>query len=449
MKIKLTNHQQNAFNELVTFSSNKKRTHVLSGCAGTGKSTLIIEYINYLDENGIDYHLTATTHKAANVFSQMKEGTETSTIHSLLNLKPEPDLKTGIMKLKQTKRPAISTYSIIMCDEASMCDEQMINYIAETGAKVLYIGDSYQLPPVFASESPAFALNCPQSRLTEIMRQALDNPLLSTATAFREVINGAKFPRIETATLSGGNGLYLLDRKSFDRELLAHFESDSFKNDNDYCRVMGWTNNCSRDYNELIRRETLGITSPMPTVGEIYITNSAVPNPRVQNELLLTNDTKVKISQIADCHDFDVFGYDVELEDIETGEFVDVFVPEDWDKAKGLMGEAAKEANRITKEVKAGNVKLESKRKAAWRKFFKIKNTFADIRPAYAVTVHKSQGSTFDTVFIDLDDICKNKKGHEVARLLYVAMTRPKNKVYITGSYSNWINNFNQQDKAA
>ena len=119
-------------------------------------------------------------------------------------------------------------------------------------------------------------------------------------------------------------------------------------------------------------------------------------------------------------------------------------MPVNWLDAKRSMKNANQEANRITKLTKAGNKSMDGQRKKAWAQFFDMKNTYADIRPTYSVTVHKSQGSTFEVAFIDLDDISKNSNALEVARLLYVAMTRASKTVYITGNYSAMLERFNK-----
>jgi hypothetical protein len=76
-----------------------------------------------------------------------------------------------------------------------------------------------------------------------------------------------------------------------------------------------------------------------------------------------------------------------------------------------------------------------------WGAYFKIKNEYLDIRSPHALTCHKSQGSTFREVFIDLSDISKNNKWYEVARLVYVAITRASHTVYVYGELKNrWVN---------
>lgn len=62
-----------------------------------------------------------------------------------------------------------------------------------------------------------------------------------------------------------------------------------------------------------------------------------------------------------------------------------------------------------------------------------IANSWIDLRAAYACTINKSQGSTYDKVFIDLDDIRKCNSGEQIARMLYVAVSRARFHVYFTG----------------
>ena len=62
-----------------------------------------------------------------------------------------------------------------------------------------------------------------------------------------------------------------------------------------------------------------------------------------------------------------------------------------------------------------------------------IERTWIDLRAAYAQTVDKSQGSTYDKVFIDLDDISHCTSGARIARMLYVAVSRARHQVIFTG----------------
>jgi ATP-dependent exoDNAse (exonuclease V) alpha subunit len=76
----------------------------------------------------------------------------------------------------------------------------------------------------------------------------------------------------------------------------------------------------------------------------------------------------------------------------------------------------------------------DKRRKAAWREFFEFKDqSFADLRPIHGTTIHRSQGSTYEKVFVDLSDIGRNTRRDVLLRLLYVALTRSRGDVIVTG----------------
>ena len=76
----------------------------------------------------------------------------------------------------------------------------------------------------------------------------------------------------------------------------------------------------------------------------------------------------------------------------------------------------------------------DQRRRAAWVTFFAFKDSaFADLRPVHASTVHRSQGSTYEKVFVDLTDIGRSTRRDVLLRLLYVALTRARGDVVVTG----------------
>ena len=68
-----------------------------------------------------------------------------------------------------------------------------------------------------------------------------------------------------------------------------------------------------------------------------------------------------------------------------------------------------------------------------WIHYFYVKDTFLDLRPKDASTVHKAQGSTYETVYIDLGDLSTCRIPDMAARLLYVAFTRASNRIVLYG----------------
>jgi ATP-dependent exoDNAse (exonuclease V) alpha subunit len=65
--------------------------------------------------------------------------------------------------------------------------------------------------------------------------------------------------------------------------------------------------------------------------------------------------------------------------------------------------------------------------------FYPLKNHFAQMRPSHAITSHKSQGSTFHSVYVHVQDIMLNKNRIEMLRALYVAITRSSTKLHLYG----------------
>ena len=71
-----------------------------------------------------------------------------------------------------------------------------------------------------------------------------------------------------------------------------------------------------------------------------------------------------------------------------------------------------------------------------WDRYFYMKNTFPDLRQPDASTVHKSQGSSYDTVFIDMSNISTCHNSTQVARMLYVAFSRARSRIILYGQLS-------------
>jgi hypothetical protein len=68
-----------------------------------------------------------------------------------------------------------------------------------------------------------------------------------------------------------------------------------------------------------------------------------------------------------------------------------------------------------------------------WDRFFKIKGNYPDLRSVAASTTHKAQGSTYDSVIVDLEDIGKCTNIEQTARMQYVALSRPKTRIFVRG----------------
>jgi exodeoxyribonuclease V len=192
----MLNKQQEEVVQLVkewfgTYRETKKQVFTIAGYAGTGKTFTI----NYLVENILNlkpYQVAfgTPTGKAASVLIQ--KGQEASTIHRLIYTPIETEIKTKIngeevrsKRIDFVKKDTIPDYKLIVIDEISMVEEEIMKDLLSYGIPILCTGDIGQLPAIFKSND---FLQHPDYILTEIVRQAADNPIVQLATMARNKI---------------------------------------------------------------------------------------------------------------------------------------------------------------------------------------------------------------------------------------------------------------------
>ena len=176
--------QERALAEISKWLSTRSSPQLfrLFGYAGTGKTTLISEIAN-LVKGQVLY--MAFTGKAA-LIMRKKGCFGASTIHSAI-YRPVEDKETGKVEFVLNQDSPVSTADLIIIDEVSMVNAEIGEDLVQFGKKILIIGDPFQLPPVkgegyFTSEKP-------DVMLTEIHRQAKDNPIIRLASDVRMGVN--------------------------------------------------------------------------------------------------------------------------------------------------------------------------------------------------------------------------------------------------------------------
>jgi len=408
--ITLTDDQQNAINSLVSFlASDKDNMFVLTGYAGTGKSTLVHYFLDNIQNllsavklvkpnlPGYTIELTATTNKAAENLEQIAK-METRTIHSFLGLRVETDYKTRETKLV-SRRGQIFENLILIIDEASYIDNELLEHITSKvqRSKIIFIGDPAQLIPVKSKYAPVFKLNVPGAKLTKVMRQAQGNPILDLATKFRGTVNTGEF----FSFTPDGNNVKYLDRDDFDQAIVGEFTRP------DWCsqesKILAWTNKAVDAYNKVIANMTQGRTTFQR--GDYAQCNKFYSYGRSSiktDQLVLITNAEPEI----DLHG--VYGRYYEIH-----HSIKAFCPNSLLDKKALLKRAKADEN--------------------WELIHEIEESWIDLRSVYACTINKSQGSTYDRVFIDLDDLKKCNSGEAMARLLYVGTSRPRHQLFLTG----------------
>lgn len=394
---------------------------VLEGYAGTGKSTLVEQLLKDLDKfqsmgkllnpHSTDWEirLTATTNKACESLEALVTG-EVVTIHSLLGLRVHTDFRnnTTTLALRKNAEP-LPNNLIIIIDEASYIDHQLLSWIFKLspGCKLVFIGDPAQLLQISSRDAPVFAEDFGKSigkvvkaKLTKVMRQGEGSPILSLATAFRETVSTGQFFQF----MPDGQHIQHLSNADFEKAVLAEFGRDDWSYHQS--KVLAWRNKTVDQYNRGIRQAVQG--EPDLKVGDYAVCNKYINNRNCN----IRTDQMVRITHLSDSDSYyDTPGHEVVLDHQHVA-----FLPDSLDSRKAAIKQATAE----------GNTKV----------LADIDNQWIDLRAAYACTVNKSQGATFDKVFIDLSDIGACSNGNTIARMLYVAVSRARHQVIFTGDFA-------------
>jgi len=412
-ELTLTAGQQNAYEAFVDYIMDPLETvFVLEGYSGTGKTTLVQTLLDRLpkilsacktigDGDGPrwDLMLTATTNKAAEAFSYIT-GADVRTIHNALGLRVHKDYSTGKTSLIARSNAEPLEDTILVIDEASYIDRDLLQLIFERTikCKIIFIGDPAQLLTVGCLKAPVFNSNFKTAKLTEVVRQTEGNPIIELATSFRDTVNEGEFFSFKP----DGVNIQYLSREQFEEAIITEFDDPTWTHNRS--KVLAWTNKTVIRYNHAIRDYVKG--APNFHTDDYAICNKYVSNGK---KCSMKTDQLAHITDIGeDTIQLGVVGNIFTLDNVNQA-----FMPQLVDDKKVRLSEAKKE-----KDYTAARV---------------IEETWIDLRAAYACTAHKSQGSTYNTVFIDLDDFAKCNSGNAIARMLYVAVSRARNYVILTG----------------
>lgn len=423
MSVILSPSQQAVIEAFPGFLMDDSKELTISGFAGSGK-TFLMQYLADMGEKQqklvklLDPSVprrrmvfSATTNKAATVLQDFLRK-DVQTIHSLLGLSVQNDYKTGKQKLVPKNRPISLVNTIIYIDEASMIDEYLLanirNYTGKVrSCKVVYIGDSYQLPPVMEDICAVFTNPTSTIFLKEIQRQVADSPIIQLSAQYRNVLDDPSvgWPKLQNM---GDAIVHHTDKNTFFKAIAGAYKQPHEPND---LKILAWSNNRVRDYNRWVRSFS-NYTKPYET-GEIIVTNKPL---FVGQTIVAPTDSLHMIKSCTDAIKEGIRGYAIQIMGLEET----FFQPADWKEATVLANKYKKDAHQ-TKN---------------WKPFFAIKEQWTDLRPVHASTVHKAQGSTYNEVFVDLNNIGKCNNWRDVARLAYVAITRARHRVHIYGNLS-------------
>ncbi len=428
--MKLNNGQQLAVNQLVDgFLSEKIKGFTLLGEGGTGKTTCVMFAIEAWVKAGLRVLVTAPTNKAVKQLEKAarKHGLKDSdqilfcTVAKSLGLAmlPSEDKKYAA----QVGNCIYENFDVVVIDEGSMVSKiALFSYILpaveNTTIKPVIMGDSMQLPPVKETKSLALALTqYPSSELTEVERFG-DGPIAVTTAALRKAVKNAATFSFDAATF----GIKAVKSAYFVKEVCDAFELGT---DLDHVRALAWTNSRVDTINDAVRKKLYGADLDVFAVGERVVTGAPIYEGK---DLLLSTDEEciVRNFEVSSIMDEDTGKeyktYLLTLEPIHA-EVKTVYCHVIHASAQIDLAEDLQEiANRANK---SGDKKI-------WAKYHYLKDLFAVVKYCYCITVHRSQGSTYETVFIDTTNILKNTRKQERNQLLYVAHSRASKEIIVS-----------------
>ena len=420
-------------------------TFLLKGYAGTGKTTLISTLIKALRHYGFKSVLLAPTGRAAKVMSNYS-GKKALTIHKKI-YKQTADSYTGALVFE--RQPNYSEGTIYIVDEASMISDEadfgrrsvlsdLIDYVFETPTnKLIFVGDTAQLPPVGKADSPAlqadfleknFYLSVREEVLREVMRQDQDSGILFNATRLRNQLAEA-VPAIRIQT-RGYTDIFRMGGDRIEDGLRYAFDKYGLEN----TILITRSNKMAVQYNQYIRRSIQFSEEELDAGDRLMVVrnNYTVLDESSPAGFLANGDfvELLKIKRTEERYGFRFADVTLRLTDFEEQPSFDTKII--LDTLHSPSPAMSQEDNkRLYEAVMQDFSFVESKKERAE---LIRKDPFLNalqVKFAYALTCHKSQGGQWNAVFIDQGYLPPDQVNTEFLRWLYTAITRATDEVFL------------------
>lgn len=398
--MELNEKQKQGLNIAIDRYKRKERCTIISGFAGTGKSTLVKFIISALASEGIDPDkdvvYTSFTGKATQVLAQ-KGNTNTRTLHKLLFIShPKPD--GTYTRIPVTTIP----YKIVVVDEISMVPDSLIKKLASYRVHIIGLGDPFQLPPINKNEDNHL-LDNPHIFLDEIMRQDEDNEIIELSMKIR---NG------EPIDYFKGKNVQVINRSELSTGMLQWAD-----------QILVATNETRKAINNQMR-ELLG-HSGGPEDGDKLICYRNYWEDECEGGSALVNGT---IGYAMNGYDSYVRipGF-LNKKDYGVSRNIDTF---NCDFVESATGETYLHLIMDKHMILTGEKVLD------WKTEYAISQNknYNHLLPyeftyGYAITTHRAQGSEWDKVLVIEEKFPFNKEEH--AKWLYTAVTRASEKLVL------------------
>ena len=464
-----TDDQTVAYNSLIEFINKPYNDNdckrALTGPAGTGKTYLVKALIKNCNLAYSQIGLAAPTHKACRVLQESIgiSNVKTNTLQSDLGLRLNFDVEKFDINnppFDPKGRIKLGDYKVYVVDESSMINRGLCLFLEKTcrtnKCKLIYIGDSAQLAPVGEKYSPAFrAIKC--NALEQIVRQEDDNPIRELLDLLRFDIQHKTFTFLNHIAQNkqcfdefGTKGYKVCNSEEFNNIMINNFSDEAITKNVDFVKVIGYTNMAVSAWNKFIRNTTIEDSDKsVITKNDLIISYTTIVNQF--NEIVIANSEEYILQDVVNyVHPtYELKGFLVRFIAIHGGKVTSpLFVLDHSDSF--TIAKYCQISNALVSAAKSSSVKLRAQK---WREYYTFRESCLlltniannqgkiiyprDLDYGFALTAHKSQGSTFDTTLVDVNDIVYNKYGQpytdaeEINRRLYVACSRCRSKLYL------------------
>lgn len=450
-----TEGQRKACTNLVRFLFDRDphAAFLLKGYAGTGKTSMVAALIQAAPHLKIKTQLLAPTGRAAKVLSSYAHR-KAYTIHK----KIYTTIADGTGTLRCVRAENKHAYTLFIVDEASMIGlnnqdrnfvsrqsllEDLVDYVNEGyHCRLLLIGDTAQLPPVGSTESPALSaeelvtltdLKIFESELTEVVRQESLSGILANATSLRKKIAQSSYNATYTSSVFN-IGQYSDIVRISGSDLEETLNSEYSTTGTDGVVVICRSNKRANLYNQAIRNRILFRDDEIGTGDYLMVVKN--------NYHWLDNDSEIgfiangDIAEVLSARNYEeMYGFhfvDVTLRFIDYPEATNV-------ECKLLLETLHSESASLTDDESQklfttimedyADLPTKAERLSALRsnKYYNA----LQVKFAYAMTCHKTQGGQWPTVFIEQGYVTDEMLDREWLRWLYTALTRSTDKVYL------------------
>lgn len=459
--------QQSAIVNAVSFlktNTDPTQYYVIEGKAGTGKTTIAKEILKEFEDEQI--YVAAVSHKAKGVikssFGGDTRGKKFFSIAGLLGMKGINDNYTQTTKFQVgLKVPLLDNPpALLVIDEASMITEDVLKKIIDINSslsrpfQMLFLGDIGQIQPIRDEQSEFYRTHKDllnkksdifnskhKSKLITRVRQGEANPILPYADYFWEnsqkenpELNPTQHIVRNNQITDNGSLLFSNSEAEVLNSVIKAVRNAVEKGLTNHVKIVTYHVNEKTELNQKIHEALFGKDSDY-SKGDMLILNSPYDLPDVNATMENSSEIQIKSIQDTDVDEFGVHTLYLETNGTaytRTGNeqkdcVIQVVSRNDIGLYNQKLQELASYAKRQTNRAL---------KKQAWSDFWEYKGRYADVDFGYAITAHKSQGSTYDIVVVDEKDIMGTTatSNQEKSELIYTALTRPRKTAIVISS---------------